>query len=147
MYNLFDHYIKGERIFTQIAMPICEKYNLTYMELTVIMFLANHPELDTASDIVKCKRLTKSHVSMSVRSLEEKELLIREYRGKDRRSFHLRLTEKSEPIVADGMCAQTDFIDIMFKGTSDEERRMLTNILQRIDMNFEAYSAGRREET
>ena len=39
------------------------------MEFNILLFLANNPEFDTAARITKKRAFTKSHVSMSVRSL------------------------------------------------------------------------------
>ena len=59
------------------------------MEFNILLFLANNPEFDTAAQIIKKRAFTKSHVSMSVRSLEERGLLTGEYYGTDRRTIHL----------------------------------------------------------
>ena len=68
MHSVFEHYILGEQAYTQMVTPVCEKHGMTYAEMTVLLFLANNPALDTASDIAKCRNLAKSHVSLSVRS-------------------------------------------------------------------------------
>lgn len=121
--------------------PVWEKHGLTYMELTVLLFLANNPTLDTASDIVRCRRLAKSHVSVSIRSLEQRGLLVRDYQDGNRRSQHLRLTDAAQPMVTDGQAAQADFGEQLFRGISPEERETLVQIMQRIDENIEAYAS------
>lgn len=72
------------------------------MEFNILLFLANNPEFDTAAQIIKKRAFTKSHVSMSVRSLEERGLLTGEYYGTDRRTIHLKLTDAAAPMVSDG---------------------------------------------
>ena len=42
---------------------LCETYHLTMTEASIICFLKNNPQLDTAADIVEYKMLAKSHVS------------------------------------------------------------------------------------
>jgi MarR family transcriptional regulator for hemolysin len=142
MQSVFEHYILGEQAYTQMVTPVCEKHGMTYAEMTVLLFLANNPALDTASDIAKCRNLAKSHVSLSVRSLEERGLITKEYRGSDRRSVHLCLTEKASSIVKDGREAQATFIEMLFDGVSYEERKVMNEILKRIDRNVEAYVKG-----
>ncbi len=144
MYNVFEHYLTGERIYTQTMMPICEKYGLAHTELTVLMFLANNPTLDTASDIVKCRNLAKSHVSISVGTLEERGLITKEYQNGNHRSIHLRLTELAAPIVNDGRNAQASFRELLFRDISMEERNVLTRILQKIDQNMKASDRGEK---
>lgn len=139
MYNLFDHYLMGERVYTDLLTPVCEKYNLTYMELTVLMFLANNPTLDTASDIVRCRKLTKSHVSVSVHSLENQNFLTRNFQNGNRRSVHLKLCSKAFNVIDDGKVAQRNFVNLMFNGISAEEKENFTKILMRMDKNIKSY--------
>ena len=53
--------------YSQCVKPVCEKYGLTRMEFDILMFLSNNPEYNTASDIVRIRLLTKSHVSISLK--------------------------------------------------------------------------------
>ena len=140
MYSVFEHFLMGEYAYTQTMMPVCEKHELTYTELTVLMFLANNPTLDTASDIVKCRNIAKSHVSVSVRSLEERGLLTKEFQNGNRRSFHLHLTEQAAPIITDGKEAQERFGEILFQGVSESEKNTVTAVLQKMDQNVESYA-------
>jgi len=139
VHSIFEHYVLGEQAYTHMITPVCEKYGMTCAEMTVLLFLANNPTLDTASDIVKCRNLAKSHVSLSVRSMEERGLLTKEYRGSDRRRVHLCLTDKASDIVTDGREAQASFIELLFDGVSYEERKAMNEIIKRIDRNVEAF--------
>ena len=139
MYSVFEHYLMGEYVYTQTMIPVCDKHGLTYTELTVLLFLANNPTLDTASDIVKCRNIAKSHVSVSVRSLEERGMIEKEYRNGNRRSVHIRLTELASPIVKDGREAQERFGDILFQGVPESEKDTVIAVLQKMDRNIESY--------
>lgn len=142
MNSIFEHFLTGEYVYTQTMMPVCEKHRLTFTELTVIMFLVNNPSLDTASDIVKCRKLAKSHVSTSVRSLEEKGLITKSYHFGDHRSVHLKVTETATPIVSDGRQAQKLFEEIIFDGISDAEKQLMKDIFLKMDNNIEKYAIG-----
>lgn len=137
MKTLFEHYSDGEALYEKLLAPVCAQYGLTRMELNVMLFLHHNPECDTASQIVKHRRLTKSHVSMSVRSLEEKGLLTCAYRGQDRRTIHLNLTEAADEIVETGFAAQKQFAEVVFAGFSQEEREALRDMIARCDHNIE----------
>lgn len=80
------------------------------MEFNILLFLANNPECDTAARIIKKRAFTKSHVSMSVRSLEERGLLTGEYYGTDRRTIHLKLTDAAAPMVSDGKTSRNGLL-------------------------------------
>lgn len=69
---------------------IMAKFSLSAAETDIIMFLANNPGYDTAADISKVRRILKSQVSVSVKSLCEKGLLTGTYKDgnkKKRASF------------------------------------------------------------
>ena len=76
-----DFMADSRDFYTGLIDPVCKKYGLTQMEFNILLFLANNPECDTAAQIIKKRAFTKSHVSMSVRSLEERGLLTGEYYG------------------------------------------------------------------
>ena len=142
--NLFNHFLTGEKVYTQFLSPVCGKYGLTYMELTVLLFLANNPELDTASHIVRCRNLTKSHVSLSVRSLSDKGLLTGTYQAGDRRTIHLKPTQKASEIIADGRAAQRDFMEVVISGISPEELNVLSSLMEKMDRNISDYFTSHR---
>ncbi len=136
MENIFRHYAANESLYTATVAPVCEKHGLTYMEFTVLMFLANNPRFDTASEIVKYRHLTKSHVSMSVRSLEEKGLLKGEHHEPNRRTIHLTVLDAADGIVSDGREAQQTFGKILFAGFSNSEFHQLASFMKRMDENI-----------
>ena len=94
-----DFMTDSRDFYTGLIDPVCKKYGLTQMEFNILLFLANNPECDTAAQIIKKRAFTKSHVSMSVRSLEERGLLTGEYYGTDRRTIHLKLTDAAAPMA------------------------------------------------
>lgn len=118
---------------------VCFRYDLTRMELAVLLFLANNPQYDTASDIVEKRRFTKSHVSTTVKSLESRGFILREYRGNNRKTAHLKLCGGAVEIAAAGQAAQKKFGDLLFLNFSDEEkehaRQLFCNVIQNME-NF-----------
>ena len=85
------------------------------------MFLANNPGYDTAADISKVRRILKSQVSVSVKSLCEKGLLTGTYKDGNKKSVHLSLTAKAKPVVTYGKKEQSDFAAVLFDGFTDEK--------------------------
>ena len=134
-----DFMADSRDFYTDLIEPVCRKYGLTQMEVNILLFLANNPECDTAAQIVKKRAFTKSHVSMSVRSLEERGYLIGEYQGTDRRTIHLQLTSAAAPAVSDGKNAQKRAAEIICRGFSPEEHRMLFQFMNRINLNISDY--------
>ena len=62
-WDYFTHARTLELLYHKLQSPVLTRYRMTQIELDVLLFLANHPGLDTAKDIVEIRRLNKSHVS------------------------------------------------------------------------------------
>ena len=125
--------------YTGLIDPVCKKYGLTQMEFNILLFLVNNPECDTAAQIIKKRAFTKSHVSMSVRSLEERGLLTGEYYGTDRRTIHLKLTDAAAPIVSDGKNVQKRAAESSCRRLTPEEHRNRYQPMNRTNSNISDY--------
>lgn len=134
-----DHYASGEYLYEQMTASVCQKYELTRMEFTVLMFLANNPQFDTAAQIVKYRRLTKSHVSLAVRALLGRRLLLGEDGIEDRRTIHLSLTDDAREIVEEGRAVQKHFYETVLAGFTQEELEQIGAFIARIDENIKAH--------
>ena len=110
------------------------------MEFTVLMFLANNPQYDTATQIVKYRHLAKSHVSISIRSLQERGLIVGEHKGGNHRSIHLSVADKAMDIIAAGRAAQNKFCEIVFAGFSKEEMEKLQRFTEQVNRNIKEYT-------
>ena len=63
--------------YEMLSRKVCEKYQLTQMEYDILIFLHNNPRHNTAAEIVKIRKSTKSHVSSSLKNLESRGLVKR----------------------------------------------------------------------
>lgn len=135
--NYFDVLGKSQKAYARQLEPVCKKWNLTRNELDVILFLYNNPDFDRASDIVSRRGIAKSHVSMSVASLEGRGLLEKHFSETDRRTVHLKLTESAQEICSDGKIAQQAYFVILFGDISKSEMKFLENIIRKISQNLE----------
>ena len=115
----------------------CDKYQLTQMEYDILMFLHNNPDFITATDIVNIRKLTKSHVSMSLKMLEEKGYIKRYYGENNNKIAHIKVLRKAEKILQDGYKVQIDFLNTIFSGFSEEEKHQFKALLNRIYKNVE----------
>lgn len=125
--------------YSKIVEPVCEKYSITKAEFDIVMFLANNPCFDTATDVVVKRHIAKSYVSMSVKSLEKKGYIERFYLNNNRRTIHLRLKNSADNIIKDGRAAQKSFYELMFKGIADEDMDKLGSIVERMQLNMEKF--------
>ena len=134
--EFWDHLFLFKRLYDQTMDPIAQQWDLTRMELDILLFLANAPAYDTAADIVERRRLTKSHVSVSIHSLIRRGWLERSYLPGNRKSAHLRLLPASSSAVADGQAAQAALRVQLSQGMTAAERAALESAITRIGENL-----------
>ena len=137
--NYFAHCVDVEEVYKNMISPVYEKYKLTYMEFTVLMFLANNPQYNTATQIVRYRHLAKSHVSISIRSLQERGLILGEHKGGNHRTIHLSVADKARDIIAAGRVVQGKFCEIVFAGFSKEEIEALHRFTEQVNRNIKEY--------
>ena len=135
--------LKGPgKLYGLLFLPLLERHRLTQLEADVILFLANNPEYDTARDIVENRHLAKSHVSVGIDALADRGLLARFRQEGNRKTIHLRLTEKAGPIVEEGREIQRQYGELLFAGFSQEDRQQLFTLLNRVAENVDAALAA-----
>lgn len=113
--------------------PICTKFDLTRAQIDILLFLLTNPDLDTATDIVQSRRLTKSHVSISLRELVDRGFIERDYRDGNRKTVHLVMTERAKVVLEEGKKAQKAFSEALFEGIPEDIKKALfdgTRIMQ-----------------
>ena len=133
--------------YSQCIKPVCDLYQLTQMEFNILMFLTNNPEYNTASDIVRIRMLTKSHVSTSIKSLEKRGLVKTSFQNNNRKTMHITIQEKANPIITDGKLAQQKFGQNIFPGFSLEEIEMYTRLFQKTCLNARKEMEEKNEVT
>ena len=134
-WDYFTHARTLELLYHKLQSPVLTRDRMTQIELDVLLFLANHPGLDTAKDIVEIRRLTKSHVSAAVEGLSRKGYLLRVRRPDNRKLIHLVLLPEAAPVVADGQASQQAFFQTLGRGFSPQERAQLDALLLRVTEN------------
>ena len=118
---------------------VCDRYQLTQMEYDILMFLHNNPKYNTAADIVKIRKSTKSHVSTSLKALENKGLIERIQSTRNKKHIEIVILNKAESIIEDGMKAQKEFAKNALDGLTEEEKYMCMAVFNKICANADAY--------
>ena len=136
MIPVFDNLFAGQSLYERTVMPVCRQFGLTYMEFTVLMFLHNNPQYDTAAQIVKIRRLTKSHVSISLKGLQERGLVKGEYFPGNQKTLHLSVTDSAKPVVEAGLAAQQAFGAKLAQGFTAEELRQFQKLIEKLNENI-----------
>ena len=137
LFDLWDGLSLFKKIYDQSLEPVCKKYQLTRMELDILLFLANNPGYDTAKDIIERRRLTKSHVSMSLKDLERRDLVQKEYYPGNQKTAHLKLSSASVQMVAEGQQAQKKFFQTVFRDFNPEDVSRMEDYFERMRKNMQ----------
>lgn len=121
---------------------VCDKYELTQMEYDILMFLYNNPQNNTAAEIVKIRKSTKSHVSTSLKNLENKKLIERKQSEENKKHVEIFLLDKAELIIEEGINAQKQFAQNVLSGLTEEEKDMCIRVFNKICNNAEEHLRG-----
>lgn len=125
--------------YESLSKSIYEKYNLTKMEYDILMFLYNNPQFNTAADIVKVRKSTKSHVSIALKDLEKKGMIERRQNPNNKKIIEIFLLEKAKKISDEGMNLQKRLMHNLLDGFSDDEKKMCKIMFDKIAANAESY--------
>lgn len=68
--HFWDEHKTIKRYYEMKVSGVCEKYQLRQLENDILMFIYNNPAYNTAADIVRIRKSTKSHVSTSLKVSE-----------------------------------------------------------------------------
>lgn len=137
--SLWDLQQPLRTLYALCVEPVCQNYGVSRTELDILLFLENNPDRDTAAEIVDRRRLAKSHVSTSIRALEQGGYLVRRPGGADRRLIHLELSEKAAGVIRDGRKARDVFLGILTAGLSGEEKDRLHGYTEKMERNVLSY--------
>ena len=137
--NPWEHQNAIKTLYSKCVADVCTKHGITRMELDILLFLANNPCFDTATDIVEIRFLSKSQVSASIKLLEERGYIRKEYTADNRKTAHLKICEGAIPVIDDGKAAQENFLSIMLQGLSEEETENIKRYFDHMWENINSY--------
>ena len=135
MRSFWDDIAAMRSLYSAQLDAVGRECGLARVELDILLFLANNPQFDTATDIVERRCISKAHVSQSVKSLEQRGYLERRYAGDNRRTIHLHLLECAQAAVDAGRQAHARCLAALLDGFSEVECEQLRSYLSRISDN------------
>lgn len=131
--------------YSALCKPLCQQLHLTQTAFDILMFLANNPGYQTASDVVEVRKLKANLVSVNVDRLVHEGYLLREADPDDRRRTLLRCTEKARPIVEQGRAVQERFADLLLAHTDETQRRAFFEMMELINNNLDEMIEGENQ--
>ena len=123
--------------YEMLTASTCDKYNLKKMEYDILMFLYHNPEYNTAADIVRIRKSTKSHVSTALKVLEDRGYITKKTNEKNKKRVELFLEDSANEIVKEGLDVQNQFVHDMLQGLTEDEIKVCKNVFEKICRNAE----------
>ena len=129
---------------------IMEEYRLKRIEVYLLYMISLCGSNCTAKDIVDKSSISKSHVSSAAESLEKRGFIVFIPDEKDHRKHIIRLTKEAVMVINKVMSAREEMEDIIFKGVSEEELKILKKVSLKIIGNInnalgsDGYSCGKK---
>lgn len=133
-----DWLLNGQKLkkaYATLFKRLMKEYDLTKNEIDVLLFLKNNEPYDTAKDIVELRALSKSQVCKSIEHLMQLGYLKGEQDRKDRRCIHLKLETQAVPIVMQAKELQKKFLNIIYEGVTEEEKKVVEQVFLKILKN------------
>lgn len=133
----WDQYKTITLYYEMLTAPTCDKYNLKKMEYDILMFLYHNPEYNTAADIVRIRKSTKSHVSTALKVLEDRGYITKKINETNKKRVELFLEDSANEIVKEGLDVQNQFAHDMLQGLTQDEIKVCKKVFEKICRNAE----------
>ena len=123
--------------YSELCKPVCKELKIPQTAFDILMFLADHPDYDTATEITHHFGIKKNLISMHVDKLVQGGYLTRESIPGNRRSVRLVVTDKAKPLIEKGHRASCYYHDYLIKGLSTEEIKIYRKCMSTMASNIE----------
>lgn len=133
------------KAYDGVLKNICAVFGLSLLEVKVLSFLHNNPQMDTAGDIAEYRMLSKGNVSQSVESLIQRGLLERVPDTEDRRKVHLFLLPAAKPVTEQIDSEWRRFDKKLFENFGKEDLAWFDGFKEKLMRNAKAIMAWAEE--
>ncbi|KAB8144477.1 winged helix DNA-binding protein [Chloroflexia bacterium SDU3-3] len=116
-----------------------QQYDLTNQQGWILRFLDKQEQEGQTvcqRDIEDVLDITSSSVTSLLQGLERKQFIVRRSSASDARVKELFITDKGRALIADFVGIFQQVEDLLVKGLTGDERRMLVGLLQRVANNI-----------
>ena len=101
--HFWDEHKTITRYYEMKVSGVCEKYQLRQLEYDILMFIYNNPAYNTAADIVRIRKSTKSHVSTSLKVLEDRGFIERRVDKDNKKHVTIHLLQLANEVIEGGI--------------------------------------------
>ena len=113
-----------------------KEYGLTSNEGSVLMFLSRHSKV-YQEELIKELQIDKSAVTRILKTLEDKQLIIKETSQEDKRNHILSLTSNGKMLYPQIKNVIKETTEVMLKDIDQNQQLLLEELLLKMKMNLE----------
>ena len=128
-------------LYAEALRGASREVDLSKQEAEVLLFLANNPQLDTASDVAKYRGFSRAYVSKAVEGLLARGLIEIRVSREDRRVQRLLIPPGAQGAAARLQTAQRAFFARLSAGISHRELSACASVLEKLMQNAEGIAA------
>lgn len=142
----FAYFAKIDKIYRKMCGEAVAEYDFTPAEIVVLMFLSNHPDINTSRDIASYRNISKGLVARAVDSLCSRGYLYAKKDEVDRRLLHLHISSQCGDVVERLQKFKRLFWQEMHRGIPEEQMEIFQETIQRMYDNVNHMSYPIKEE-
>ncbi len=140
---LMDQMRQVSHSLRQIGENSLTATGMSYARYRLLMGLFFSAEVDGReglhpSEISERQGTSRNTISSLIRDLEDEGMIVRRLHKEDRRKFIITLTESGRALVQEHASKHMRMIAQCFSSLSDEERRQLRNILDKVSTTLDS---------
>lgn len=121
-----------------------KEFNLTHVELQILMMIDNNPNYNNASMLIKHGAFVKSHVSASIDRLVKLGYLERSKTEFNKKTIVLKLSPSSEVIIKRAKKRKKSFYAYLLNGLDEYQLKIFDDITNVIMKNIETHVKGEK---
>jgi DNA-binding MarR family transcriptional regulator len=129
----------ASRKFNQFAMSFFKPYDLTPEQAGIIRRLGEQEGISQKELSIRMAK-DQTNITRLLDQLEKKSLVRRGTNNEDRRSFLAYLTEAGKEMNEKIILIESEIMEIVFKGLSDERKNLLKEVIEEISENINVYN-------
>lgn len=134
--NLFYTLYRTIKLMDQKCWEQVKEQGFTKNEVIVLMFLSNNAPLDTASDLIRYRGMSKAHACKSIDHLVQQGYLKTMQDQEDRRVQHLLIEPKAEKFIQIINQERNEFLKQLLEGLNETDLQALKTVSKIIHMNM-----------
>lgn len=135
MRTILQYAEQMRRLTHRCMQSLGEELDLSQLEMELLLFLHNDPELNTARDVVAYRGFARSNVSTAVESLEKKGWLTVVPDAQSRRVKRLCLRTERREAIERLFVRQNEILKVLTSDFTPEEEETLRVLLDRCGRN------------